>query len=229
MAAVYKVGKKWRADWADNEGIRHRQRFNTKTEADGFITTIKGQLKERTYIAPEKIPTFDELADSWMAGRVEQLRTPGAGCRPSSLAQWQCHIEHMKFCFGARKANEIDAQAIERAIGQWRLPKAQGGRALSARTVSKVLTTMSRILRFGIANRAKYGVQTDYTKVIERQKENSGEQTETGEALHTGLHEVTDNEVLTPEEARRVILATKPGLYRSVIQMPSSLVRALVS
>jgi len=88
---------------------------------------------------------------------------------------------------------------------------------------------MSRILRFGIANRAKCGVQTDYTKVIKRQKENSGEQTETGEALHTGLHEVTDNELLTPEEARRVALATKPGLYRSVIQMPSSLVRALVS
>ena len=40
MAAVYKVGKKWRADWTDNEGIRHRQRFDTKGEADAALTEV---------------------------------------------------------------------------------------------------------------------------------------------------------------------------------------------
>jgi len=54
--------------------------------------------------------------------------------------------------------------------------------------------------------------------VIERTKEQSGEQSETGEQLYTGLHEVTEREVLTPEEAKRVILAAKPGLNRTVIQ-----------
>jgi integrase len=29
---------------------------------------------------------------------------------------------------------------------------------------------------------------------------------------------VTDREVLTPEEAKRVMLAAKPGLYRTIIQ-----------
>jgi hypothetical protein len=64
MAAVYKVGKKWRADWTDREGTRHRQRFNTKGEADARLTEIKSQLSAGTYVAPAKIPTFGALADS---------------------------------------------------------------------------------------------------------------------------------------------------------------------
>jgi integrase len=216
MAATYKVGKKWRADWTDREGTRHRQRFNTKGEADAALTEIKFQLGAGTYVAPKNIPCFGALADSWIAGRIEQSRTPGAGYRPSSLAQWQCHIAHMKTCFDQIKANEIDAQAIEKAIGKWRLSKGQGGRGLSIRTVNKVLTTMSRIFKFGIRN--KCGTQTDPVKLIEKVKDSSGEQSETGERLYVGLHEVGEKEVLTPEEAKRVILAAKPGLYRTVIQ-----------
>src|SRR5262249_26011037 len=111
--------------------------------------------------------------------------------------------------------NGIDAPAIERAIGKLRLAKGQGGRGLSVKTVGKVLTTMSRIFKFGIRN--KCGIQTDPTKLIEKVKETSGEQTETGERLNI-LHEVTEREVLTPEETKRVILAAKPGLYRTIIQ-----------
>jgi integrase len=95
--------------------------------------------------------------------------------------------------------------------------KKAGGRGLSTGTVGKVLTTMSRIFRYGIANRKRTGVTTDYTKVIEKVKESSGEQNETGEQLYTGLHEVTEREVLTPEEAKRLIMAAKPGLYRTVL------------
>lgn len=123
----------------------------------------------------------------------------------------------MKACFGeGAKVNEIDAAAIEKGIGKLRLPKEQGGRGLSVKTVGKVLTTMSRIFKFGIRN--KCGIQTDPTKLIEKVKENSGEQSETGERLYTVLHEVTEKEVLMPEETKRVILAAKPGLYRTIIQ-----------
>ncbi len=216
MAAVYKVGKKWRADFTDKEGFRHRQRFKTKGEADAYLTEKKSELKDGTYVSPKDIPTYGALADSWIAGRIEQSRTPGAGYRPSTLAQWQTHVAHMKACFGEnKKVNDIDAQAIERAIGKLRLAKEQGGRGLSVKTVGKVLTTMSRIFKFGIRN--KCGIQTDPTKLIEKVKDSSGEQTETGERLNV-LHEVTEKEVLTPEEAKRVILAAKPGLYRTIIQ-----------
>ncbi len=86
MAAVYKVGKKWRADWTDKEGNRRRLRFKTKGEADDKLTEVKQQIKEGTYVAPKKIMTFGELANSWIAGRIELSRIPGEGYRPSTLA-----------------------------------------------------------------------------------------------------------------------------------------------
>ena len=58
--------------------------------------------------------------------------------------------------------------------------EADGGCGLSTRTVGKVLTMMSRIFRYGIANRKRTGVTTDYTKIIEKVKDNSGEQTRNG-------------------------------------------------
>jgi len=76
MATVYKVGKEWRADWTDNEGTRHRKRFKTKGDADEYLTTIKSQIAEGTYVAPKNVLTFGALADTWIAGRIEQSRTP---------------------------------------------------------------------------------------------------------------------------------------------------------
>jgi len=107
MAAVYKVGKKWRADWTDKEGVRRRLRYKTKAEADEVLTEIKQQIKEGTYVSPKKIVTFGELADSWIDGRIELSRIPGEGYRPSTLAQWQSHIVHINSSFEKVKVNEI--------------------------------------------------------------------------------------------------------------------------
>src|SRR5262245_66591221 len=63
MAAVYKVGKKWREDFIDKQGIRHRQRFSTKGEAEDFLTEKKAEIKDDVYVAPKNIPTFGQLAD----------------------------------------------------------------------------------------------------------------------------------------------------------------------
>jgi integrase len=101
-------------------------------------------------------------------------------------------------------------------VGKWGLSKKENGRGLSVRAVEKVLTTMSRIFRFGMRN--KSGIQIDPTKLIEKVKETSGEQSETGERLYSGVHKVMQTEVLTPGEAKRVILAARPGLYRTIIQ-----------
>jgi hypothetical protein len=92
----------------------------------------------------------------------------------------------------------------------------RAGRPRAPRTIAKVRTTMSRIFRFGIKNRR--GNEIDPTKLIETVKETSGEQSETGEALYTGEHKVTEKEVLIPQEAKQIVLAAKPGLYRTIIQ-----------
>jgi len=224
MAAVYKVGKKWRADWIDHKGIRHRRRFKTKGDADDFLTKIGPELKEGTWVAPKDIPTFGILADDWLRGRIELSRQPGAGYRPSTLLQWQSHVAHLKFSFEHTRADRISPEAF----GQAMLPKAEGGRGLIRKTAGKIRTTASRIFRYAMAN--KLGVKEDPTKLMEAEKLFSGEQAKPGEQQQEAatklsiprsrnklLHKVTEKEVLTPQETKAVILATPPGIYRVVV------------
>jgi hypothetical protein len=78
-----------------------------EAEAEDYETKIKSEFAAGTYVAPKNIPTFGALADSWIAGKIEQSRTPGRGYRQSSLAQWQSHIAHMKACFREVKVNDV--------------------------------------------------------------------------------------------------------------------------
>jgi integrase len=226
MAAVYKVGKKWRADWIDTKGVRHRRRFKTKGDADDFLTKIGPELKDGTWVAPKDIPTFGAIADAWLHGRIEISRTPGSGYRPSTLQQWQGHVAHLKSSFENRKADTISAAAFAQAMSKWCLPKAEGGRGLGRKTAGKVRTTASRVFRYAIAN--KLGVKEDPTKLMELEKISSGEQVAPAvEAANENrlpvpsrgklLHKVTEKEVLTPQETKALILATAPGVDRLVI------------
>ena len=221
MAAICKVGKKWRADWTDTKGTRHRKRFKTKGDADIFLTQINPKLKDGTWVAAKDIPAFGILADAWIKSRIEISRTPGSGYRPSTLLQWQSHVAHLKFSFENWKVNTIGAAEFGAAMAQWQLPKAEGGRALSSKTCIKIRTTASRIFRYGMAN--KTGIEEDPTKLMETQKLSSGELVETkGVEAADGdkrslLHKVTEHEVLTPQEAKALILATTPGVYRTII------------
>jgi hypothetical protein len=133
MATVYKVGKKWRADWIGTKGVRHRRRFKTKGDADDFLTKIGPELKDGTWVAPKDIPTFGAIADSWLRGRIEISRTPGSGYRASTLQQWQSHVAHLKFSFETRRADTISVAAFAQAMSQWRLSKAEGGRGLGGK------------------------------------------------------------------------------------------------
>jgi integrase len=228
MAAVYKVGKKWRADWIDPKGIRHRRRFKTKGDAEDFLTKIGSELKEGTWVAPKDIPTFGTLADDWLRGRIELSRQAGAGYRPSTLLQWQSHFAHLKFSFEHTRADRISPEAFGQAMAQWCLPKAEGGRSLIRKTAGKIRTTGSRIFRYAMAN--KLGVKEDPTKLMEAEKLSSGEQVAPGERQQEAitkpsvpqsrnklLHKVTEKEVLTPQETKAVILATSPGIDRVII------------
>jgi integrase len=199
-----------------------------QSDADDFLTKIGPELKDGTWVAPKDIPTFGTIADDWLRGRIEISQTPGSGYRPSTLLQWQSHVAHLKFSFENRRADTISAQAFGQAMAQWRLPKAEGGRALGGKTCGKIRTTASRIFRYAIAN--KLGVKEDPTKLMEPEKLSSGQQVtpastsveDTAQTLPMTsrgklLHKVTETEVLTPQETKALILATTPGVCRLVI------------
>lgn len=209
-----KGNTRYRIEYADPSGGRHRMKFKTRAEAEAELTRKKGAILDNTYIDPKRVPTLEALSASWLAGRIELSRIPGRGYRPSTLAGWQSHIDHVKPVLGNLLVNQIGAEAIERAMAIWQAPKKEGGHNLSIRTVSKILTTLTRVFKFGMKSRF---LTVDPVSLVERVKIDSGEQSEAGERFKDH-DEVTPEKVLTPEEIKRLILAAKPGLYRSITQ-----------
>jgi len=213
-ARIYKLGKKYRLDYFNEDGVRRRIRFPTWTEANNERVRIEGELKAGTYVDPKKIPTFKELAETWMASRLEASKEKGKGYRPSTLAAWQTQIDnHLIPRLGKHPVNEIDVGMIEQARKTWTIDKVKGGHGLSARTASKVLTTLVRIFNKALKDRF---ITYNPAKLAERDKEGTGEQTEDGQRIERDMA-VTEENVLTPEEIKRLILAAKPGLYRTII------------
>jgi integrase len=204
---------RYRIEFTEPTGARRRIKFKTRAEAEAELTRKKGAILDNTYIDPKRVPTLEALSSSWLAGRIELSRTPGRGYRPSTLAAWQAQIEHhVKPLLGSFPVNQICAEAIERAMAKWQAPKPDG-HGLSPHTVSKVLTTLTRIFKAGIKSRF---LTTDPVSLVERVKTDSGEQSEAGERFKAHL-EIGVRAVLTPEEVKRVIMAAKPGLYRAII------------
>ena len=213
-ARIYKLGKKYRLDYFNEDGVRRRIRFPTWTEANNERVRIEGELKTGTHVDPNKIPTFKDLAKTWMASRLEASKEKGKGYRPSTLAAWQTQIDnHLILRLGKHPVNEIDVGMIEQARKTWMTDKVKGGHGLSARTASKVLTTLVRIFNKALKDRF---IIYNPAKLAERDKEGTGEQTEDGQRIERNMA-VTEENVLTPEEIKRLILAAKPGLYRTII------------
>jgi len=78
-ARIYKLGKKYRLDYFNEDGVRRRIRFPTWTEANNERIRIEGELKAGTHVDRKKIPTFKELAETWMASRLEASKEKGNG------------------------------------------------------------------------------------------------------------------------------------------------------
>jgi len=213
-ARIYKMGKKYRLDYFNEDGVRRRIRFPTWTTANNERIRIEGELKAGTHVDPKKIPAFKELAESWIEARVSSSRLPGKGYRPSTLAAWQAQIyNHMIPRLGKHVVNEINSTMIEKVRAIWTSPKSNGGHGLSARTVNKVLTTLVRI--FNQALKDQY-ITYNPAKLAEREKDGSGEQTADGQRIDQDS-KITEKDILTPEEIKRLILAAEPGLYRTII------------
>ena len=64
MAAVYKIGSKWRADWTDEKGIRHRLRFETEKAAQAYINSIASRtfrsLLNQNSAGEKKVTMYDK-------------------------------------------------------------------------------------------------------------------------------------------------------------------------
>jgi hypothetical protein len=128
---------RWRVDFRDQTGARHRATFDTRKEAENALSDFRRQINQGNFIAAKEVPQFGQVAQEWFAAKREH--------RPSTQAQWQAHIDrHLVPHIGKLRLDQINVSVIERLRDTLRRA------GLSPQTVNKVLTTATAIFKLAV-------------------------------------------------------------------------------
>jgi integrase len=200
MACVKRRRGRWVLDFRDVAGKRHWETYRTREEADTALENRLKQLRQGALVAPTKLPTFEKLAKDWLATKN--------GHRVSSFAQWQVHLEkHLIPALGPIRLDKIRVKHLE----DFRDDRRKAG--LSPQTVNKLLTTAAAVFRYAQQHEL---LERNPAAVVERCRLNTGELTLDGDEEDCERNgELAPKDVLSPEEAGKLIENATPGLYRT--------------
>jgi integrase len=207
MANLRKIRDgKYRVDWRDDRGNRYRKFFKTRTEADSHLTDVKKRIETGTFISPKDIPTFEEVAREWFEGKKANAY------RPATLEGWRVHLDNHLLRegdgIGLLKLNKIDVATVER------FARARKQAGLAPQTVNAILTTAAAVFNYAIRHKK---TTMNPAEIAERLKVGEAELVE-GEGDERVDVEVSPDEVLAPEELKRLLNAAEPGFNRTLLQ-----------
>jgi hypothetical protein len=128
---IQKTGGRWRIDYRDGQGRRHRVTFDTRKEADNALTDIKSRIGKGEYVASKLLPRFRELAEDWFVSKGDR--------RPGTVGNWRAQIDlHLNPKLGDLRLDRIDVVLIEKLRDELRAK-------LSANSVNALLTTAAAL------------------------------------------------------------------------------------
>jgi integrase len=197
--------KCYRIDFRDKTGRRYRLNYPTRKEADDKLTELKGRVLKNEFVAPRSIPKFSVVAEEWL-GLMRNRR-------PGTVNNWLAQVNrYLTPKLGTLRLDLIDTTVVEQL-------QVDLANRLSPRSINAIRTTLAAI--FNLAIRRGYTVGKN--PVADAVKPFSADQeitiNENGEEVKsrkTQAEAVRPEEVLGPDEIRRLIEAATPGLYRTL-------------
>jgi integrase len=182
-------------DFRDQHGRRYRKSFDRQKNAEKKLREIQGEVEDRSFIAPKGIPTFRAIGDDW-------LRSELVGHDTSSISSWNTHLTtHLFPLIGDLRIDRIDVRQIETGI------RDVLATTLSAKTVNKVLTTGSAVFKMAVRhNKAR----ANPFHAAERSKFETDEDAP-----------ISEVEVYTPDENRKLTANAAPGIARAFLTLVS--------
>jgi hypothetical protein len=113
MACITKKRGKLVVDFYDQHGKRRLKSLPagiSKRKAKGILREIEGMVERGAFIPTDKVPTFSEVANSWLKYKRPNLRH-------STFDQYRGHVRnHLSPYFGNTKINRINFNAVEKFI-----------------------------------------------------------------------------------------------------------------
>jgi len=211
MACIKRTKYGYRADWRDKQGNRYRKTFDLKKDAEDFLSTVKVDIKNGTFLTAKTAPLFREVAEEWLKSKCDK--------RPSTLAQYRMHLDsYLLPAFGDARFSDLDVRMVTTQRNRWfeeQNSRCSGGH-LAPQTVNKLLTTLSMIFEFARKRKQCVGnVAADADRLLR----NNGELTAATGPERRDPDEVAEDEVLSPDEVRRLLEHAEPGYYRTLFLM----------
>lgn len=208
MACVKKRGDGYRVDWRDAKGNRYRKTFELKKDATDFLASVKVDMKAGTYVAPKAVPTFREVAEQWFANKQ------GRRLRPSTLSCYRVNLDRhiLEADFADAPLDRITVDHVVTFRNALNVKPTKTGATLAAKTVNYVMRDLEAVFAFAMKARL---AGWNPVSSVDRLKLGSGEHDEDG-GTRTGAV-VTEAEVLSPTDCRRLVDATAEGFDRAFL------------
>jgi len=97
----------WQADYLDARGIRRRKMFARKKEADAFLLTAKGEVRDGIHVPDSESVTVSKAGKLWLAAKSR------AGRERSTVEQYRQHLElHINPLIGEDRLNTMSVPRI---------------------------------------------------------------------------------------------------------------------
>jgi integrase len=198
MACVVKRRGRWCVDFRDQLGKRHFKFYDTRREADDYLSTIIKDVKAERYRSPEELPDFAAVAARWLEGKRDHPA--------SSFGYFQNHVEnHLVPAFGPIRIDRVTPKLVE----DFRNDKWKSGQGLARGTVNQILQTLGAVLDYALTHEH---VTRNAAKLVRRVRRER-------KAAQAGAVAIDPKDVLTAEQAARLIAAAPAGIERMFIQM----------
>jgi hypothetical protein len=226
MACVKKRGDGYRVDWRNKKGNRYRKTFTLKKEADDFLADIKVKMKSGTYVAPKVVPTLREVAEQWFANKK------GRKLRPSTLSGYRSNLDGriLKADFADARLDTIQASDIETFRNQLAEKRTRTNSTFTAKTVNYILRDLGGIFAYAVNRQlASRNPVTGVERIkldSEEYNEDDGSRADdedsaefagNGDDADRAEIVVTEDEVLSPAECRKLIDAANDGVDRAFL------------
>lgn len=144
MACIAKRRGRYVIDFYDNTGKRRWKTLPqgvTKKKAREALRDIEDLLEKNVYLPNKKIPSFAQVADSWLKSKKPNIRQ-------NTYHQYKGHVEnHLKPFYAGRKITGITFDAVESFLNHCQEQK------VSIPTTRKILVNLGAIMTYACRKR----------------------------------------------------------------------------
>ena len=192
MASIQKWnGNRYRAHWRDQNGRPQSKVFRRKIDADLFLKKVSADLVRGEYVSPK---LASSPFDEWAD---KWWATTPKLATSTRRGYWKLLENHVRPHFGGMPLDRIDWDEVERFVAI----KTDAG--LSPKKIRDMVSVVSLIMKTAIRSKAR------------------GDNPATGHTIKQRRQKVRQGDVLTMEEAHRLVAATrdpyKPAVWLMVL------------